>query len=253
MNDPSAFTAGRVPSADIAVPEHQRVVAFYGKVLATGERPLWRDDLINSAGQPIIGIGARTEEYSALPLQWMPHIQVADVATSVERALEAGGIELMHGKDAGGKSLWAALRDPGGAAFGIIPADASHEAGADTGRIALCEIATRDVRLLAEFYRTVIGWSIRDSADGSLLECRSASGEGSPIARIRSAEGAWGAVPAVWLLHLPVGDLEASKRAARDADGAVYLDFESSGGVPGGTVLQDPVGASVVICSVTGH
>ena len=69
-----------VHSADIAVPEHERELRFYASVLTTGDAPLWRaESLMNNLGMPVIGLGAQSPEYSSLPLQWMPHIQVADV------------------------------------------------------------------------------------------------------------------------------------------------------------------------------
>ena len=86
MSDSLVPRVGGILSADIAVPEHEREVRFYSRVLSTGENPLWREDLMNNLGMPIIGLGARIPEYAHLPLQWMPHIQVADVAASVERA-----------------------------------------------------------------------------------------------------------------------------------------------------------------------
>lgn len=75
MNDKFAPQVGATFSADIAVPEHPREVHFYSRVLTTGEKPLWREDLMNNLGLPIIGLGERTAEYADLPLQWMPHIQ----------------------------------------------------------------------------------------------------------------------------------------------------------------------------------
>jgi predicted enzyme related to lactoylglutathione lyase len=133
MSDPFAPRVGGVLSADIAVPEHEREVRFYSRVLSTGESPLWREDLMNNLGMPIIGLGARSPEHEMLPLQWMPHIQVADVATSVGRALRLGGSELMHGKDNDGKSQWAVLLDPNAAAFGIIPVVSAEELPASDG------------------------------------------------------------------------------------------------------------------------
>jgi predicted enzyme related to lactoylglutathione lyase len=121
MADPFVRRVGGVLSADIAVPEHEHVVRFYTRVLTTGEDPLWRKDLLNNHGMPVIGVGPRSAEYAHLPLQWMPHIQVADVSTSVNRALDLNGGELLHAKAADGKSQWAVLLDPNGAAFGIIP------------------------------------------------------------------------------------------------------------------------------------
>ena len=87
MRKPSVHAVGGVVSADIAVPDHERELDFYSKVLTTGDRPLWRDDLTNNLGTPIIGLGVRTPEYDTLPLQWMPHFQVADVAVSAPSRL----------------------------------------------------------------------------------------------------------------------------------------------------------------------
>ena len=113
MSDLFVPRVGAVFSADIAVPEHEREMRFYSRVLSTGTNPLWRaEDLMNNLGIPIIGLGSRSAEYAHLPLQWMPHIQVADVAASVPRALALGGSVLMHAEADDGTSQWAVLRDP---------------------------------------------------------------------------------------------------------------------------------------------
>ncbi|MEX0601308.1 MAG: VOC family protein [Rhodothermales bacterium] len=120
---------------------------------------------------PIIGVGARSSEYAHLPLQWMPHVQVTDVAVSVERALDLGGSELMHSKNDGGESQWAVLLDPNGAAFGIIPvvpaeaippADgyASNDASARVGRVAWINLTVSNASATRDFYRQVVGWSV---------------------------------------------------------------------------------------------
>ncbi len=49
---------------------------------------------MNNLGLPIIGLGETNEDYANLPLQWMPHIQVDDVAASVECALGLDANEL---------------------------------------------------------------------------------------------------------------------------------------------------------------
>jgi len=48
MRNPFAAGVGGVLSADIAVPDHERELGFYAKVLTTGRAPLWRDDLTNN-------------------------------------------------------------------------------------------------------------------------------------------------------------------------------------------------------------
>ena len=47
MSDPFVPRVGGILSADIAVPEHEREVRFYSRVLSTGENPLSREDLMN--------------------------------------------------------------------------------------------------------------------------------------------------------------------------------------------------------------
>jgi len=187
MSKPFVPGVGAILSADIAVPEHERQVRFYSRVLTTGENPLWRgEDLVNNLGVPIIGLGARSAEYNHLPLQWMPHIQVADVAASVQRALDLGGSVLMHAKDDDGTSQWAVLLDPNGAAFGIIPVvpaeaipsaeeDAPSGGRGSVGRIGWLDLTVPDAPEVRDFYRQVVGWSV-EPAHCSSVTSTSAAG-----------------------------------------------------------------------------
>ena len=68
MSDPLVPRVGGVLSADIAVPEHEREMRFYSRVLSTGGNPLWREDLMNNLGLPIIGIwGGRMRQRACRP------------------------------------------------------------------------------------------------------------------------------------------------------------------------------------------
>ena len=68
MSDPFVPRVGGILSGDIAVLEHERETRFYSSVLSTGEHPLWREDLMNNLGMPIIGLDERSTEYEILPL-----------------------------------------------------------------------------------------------------------------------------------------------------------------------------------------
>ncbi|RMH25324.1 MAG: hypothetical protein D6693_08980 [Planctomycetota bacterium] len=243
MRGPFFIGIGGVLSADIAAPDHEREREFYAKVLTTGPEPLWRDDLTNCMGTPVIGLGARTPEYESLPLQWMPHVQVSDVATSAGRAVDLGGRELMHGKGDDGRSLWAVLADPAGAAFGVIPVAAgeSQDAGPPmkTGRIAWLSLEVADVPAVYEFYERVVGWSAAPaSADGGRELRRH---DGVAVGEIRPQRGGSDVIPSVWLLHLPVGDLEASLRRVRAGGGEVVREAAE------GAVIRDPVGVCIAL------
>jgi predicted enzyme related to lactoylglutathione lyase len=240
MSAPFVPRVGGVLSADIAVPEHEQEVRFYAEVLGTGPEPLWREDLMNNLGMPVIGLGVRGPEFEDLPLQWMPHIQVADVAASVERAIELGGNALMHGRDDDGSSQWAVLLDPDGAAFGVIPvvpAEMLPPAGDATrraGRIARLDLTVSDAAKAQDFYTQVIGWSMPEV-------------DGETAAAIHSAEEGGGKLPPIWLIALPVGDLEESLRRVRDGGGEVLHAVRGADGASARAVIRDPVGACIAL------
>ena len=261
MINPLVPRVGGVLSADIAVPEHEREMRFYSRVLGTGENPLWREDLMNNLGIPIIGLGARTPEHARLPLQWMPHIQVADVAASAGRAVELGGSELMHGKDDDGASQWAVLLDPNGAAFGIVPvvpADAippmdvgSPDVGGRVGHIAWLDLTVQDASATRDFYREVVGWRAQDAeitdAAGRYADYNMLGDDGKPAAGVCHARGVNQGLPPVWMIYLPVGDLAESLRRVREEGGEVINVSRGSDGEDAIAVVKDPVGASLAL------
>ena len=253
MNDPLVPRVGGILSADIAVPEHEREVRFYSRVLTTGENPLWREDLMNNLGTPIIGLGPRSAEYSHLPLQWMPHIQVAEVAASVKRALDLGGSELMRD----GNNQWAVLLDPNGTAFGIVPvvpAEAVPSADGDAtrvGRISWLDLTVSDASATRDFYRQVIDWSVQDveMEDGSdrYADYKMFGDDGNPAAGVRHARGVNLGLPPMWMIHLPVGDLAESVRRVREEGGKIMKTTRGNAEEDACAVVQDLVGACLAL------
>jgi predicted enzyme related to lactoylglutathione lyase len=245
MRSPFFHGVGGVLSADIAVPEHERELGFYSKVLTTGAAPLWRDDLTNNQGMPVIGLGARSPENDALPLQWMPHFQVSDVAASAARALELGGQELMHAKGDDGQSQWAVLVDPTGAAFGAIPVVVDESNGASRvdgiGCISWLSLVVSDVSSTCEFYERVVGWSAASAAiDGSREMLRP---DGVAAAEIRPVNDDSEGIPSVWLLSLPVDDFAESLGRVREGGGEIVREVTGARHA----VIRDPVGVYVAL------
>jgi predicted enzyme related to lactoylglutathione lyase len=263
MSDPFSPRVGAVFSADIAVPEHERELRFYSRVLSTGKNPLWREeDLMNNLGIPIIGLGARSAEHAHLPLQWMPHMQVADVAASVERALALGGSVLMHAKADDGASQWAVLLDPNGAAFGIIPvvpaeaihpdaSSASHDAATPVGRISWLDLTVSNASATRDFYREVIGWAVQnvEMEDGGerYADYTMLGDDGNPAAGVCHARGANVGLPPVWMLYLPVGDLAESLRRVQEEGGKIVTAAQGEDGEYVYAAVQDPVGAYLAL------
>jgi predicted enzyme related to lactoylglutathione lyase len=245
MRSPFFHGVGGVLSADIAVPDHERELDFYSKVLTTGPAPLWRDDLTNNQGTPVIGLGARSPEYETLPLQWMPHIQVSDVAASAARTLELGGQELMHARGDDGQCQWAVLVDPTGAAFGVIPVvvDESNTASHldRIGRISWLSLVVSDVASMCKFYEQVVGWSAASAAIGGRREMRRP--DGVAAAEICPMNDANEGIPSVWLLSLPVDDFAESLARVREGGGEIVGEATGAGHA----VIRDPVGVYIAL------
>ena len=254
MRNPFVYRAGGVLSADIAVPEHDREVKFYTQILTTGDAPLWRDDLTNNLGAPVIGLGVRTPEYETLPLQWMPHFQVTDVAASAKCAVDMGGTELMHAKSDDGPSQWAVLVDPDGAAFGVIPvvpeATDNDQQNKPLGCIAWLSLTVPDAQTSRDFYQRVLGWSgkpIEPGGEGQVARFEMQIDDETAAAEISQAQSPSQSqddgIPAVWLIHLPVDDFAESLRLVRELDGQVVKECTDSKFA----VIRDPVGSYLAL------
>lgn len=243
---------GGVISADIAVPEHPRELDFYSSILTTGDAPLWREDLMNNMGTPVIGLGPRTPEYESLPLQWMPHFQVADIAASVASALEMGGKVLLQSGPDDRQCQWAVLTDPDGAAFGMIPVvpegpDPASQAQ-PIGCIGWLSLTTADARASTDFYQRVVGWNVvgwnvtsnqTTDREGHPASFEMLTDDGTAAAEINQHQG----LPSVWLIHLPVDDLAESLRRVREGGGEVVKEYAEAGYA----VVRDPVGVFLAL------
>ncbi|MEM1402595.1 MAG: VOC family protein [Pseudomonadota bacterium] len=239
MSSPFFFGVGGVVSADIAVPNHPAQLAFYAQVLTSGATPHWREDLLNAQETPIIGLGERSAEWEMLPLQWMPHIQVEDVAKSVTQAIERGGVELIHGRDENGHSIWAGISDPQGAAFGIIPVieanTEGYEQSTGTGHIAELSLISSASDELAEFYAAVVGWDARIHGKGAQIQLLS---DGAWAASIEVARTPDETRPRVWILWLTVDDLQEGLERLEKSGGSVV---DGSADL-GRALVKDPQG-----------
>jgi predicted enzyme related to lactoylglutathione lyase len=263
MNEKFAPRIGAVFSADIAVPDHERVVHFYARVLVTGEEPLWQEEgLLNNLGMPVIGIGRREAGFADLPLQWMPHIQVADIVASVKAAEDLGGSVIMHGKDEEGNSQWAVLGDPNGAAFGIIPLIPAEavaqmtgatpiDEGAPVGHIAWLDLTVPNAGEICDFYKRVVGWQSDEvplqDGDQAYADFLLIDGNGAPSAGVCHARGQNLGLPPVWMLYLPVGDIEESLRRAEAEGGKVVKLVRNDAGEPVYAAVTDPVGVAFAV------
>lgn len=256
VQQPFSSGVGHVLSADIAVPDHDRELEFYAAILTTGETPFWRQDLMNNMGTPVIGLGVRTPEYSELPLHWMPHFQVADIATSMACAVKLGGKELLRSKADDVSCQWGVATDPFGAAFGVVPvaADDSDCAGQNmqSGRICGLTMIVADAAASSDFYQNVVGWGSRPlqplNGTGRLEGFEMLRDNGTQAAEIFHSEKVFKDVPAAWLIHLPVADLAESLRRIENRGGEVIQKYSAARKLHTDyAIVKDPVGVYLVL------
>lgn len=247
---------GAVLSGDIAVPEAERVRQFYSRVMGTGASPFWQPDLLNNLGLPILGIGAREGAYADLPIQWMPHIQVQDVDASVSTALKLGGSLIMDAKDESGTATWAVLMDPQGAAFGIMAVSMVKAFQGDNpplvteepvGKIAWLDLTVADAAAALDFYTQVVGWTAEEFPmeyeGGAYFDYGVNDVTGDTAAGICWARGGNATQPPVWMIYVPVGDIEESLRIVAELGGEVLRRQEGEDGAVFFAIVRDPVGA----------
>lgn len=168
----------------------------------------------------------------------------------------------MHSRDDAGRSQWAVLLDPNGAAFGVIPVGPMEmipgglaKSGPDrpTGRIAWLDLTVPDAPATRDFYEAVIGWrgeevAMRDG-DESYADYAVLGGAGSATAGICHARGVNAGLPAVWLIYLPVADLEESLHRVEEEGGSVLRVVHGSDGKARYGVVSDPVGACFALAA----
>ena len=158
----------------------------------------------------------------------------------------------MHQKDEGGYSQWAVLLDPNGAAFGIIPVVAAQKSVQEgissdvVGRISWLDLTVSDASVTRDFYQEVVGWSVQEvemEDDGEQYpDYALCTSDGTAVAGVCHARGVNQAVPPVWLICLPVGDLAESLDRAQEEGGEVVVARKGTRGEYDYAVIRDPVG-----------
>jgi predicted enzyme related to lactoylglutathione lyase len=72
-------------------------------------------------------------------------------------------------------------------------------------------------------------------------------GDGTPAAGICHARGTNLGLPPVWMIYLPVGDLDESLRRVSEHGGEVIKAVRGSDGEYAYAAIQDPVGARLAL------
>jgi len=104
---------------------------------------------------------------------------------------------------------------------------------------------------MRDFYTSVVGWTAhdveREGGEGSRVDYALRTPGGTEVSGIVQALGTHEALPPVWLIHLPVGDLAHSLERTVEGGGEVVHERRGPDIEPAYAVIRDPVGAHLAL------
>jgi predicted enzyme related to lactoylglutathione lyase len=163
MSEPSEYSPGEFCWVELAVPDTDAAVAFYGELLGWHRERYDPDSegywYFTSRGRRVAGLESIRME-GQVPA-WLGYVRVDDAAETAAKVGEAGGT-VLDGPLAvpGDAGALAVCRDPEGAVFALwqpgtlIGAELVNEVGTWTWN----NLMTRDLNRARDFYGKVFGW-----------------------------------------------------------------------------------------------
>ncbi|MEV5410136.1 VOC family protein [Thermopolyspora sp. NPDC052614] len=253
MPERTRYNPGVPCWADIATPDLDAAIGFYGGLFGWEMRPVERIPgyvIAQVGGRPVAGLG-RTAA-SERPW-WSSHFAVPDVSVCVAVA-EAAGARVLDGpRRVPSLGRTAVLRDPAGAAFALWQDGGFPGAGLIDEPGAFCwhELAVRDVDVVSGFYQEIFGWEGRTTlfADDSVYTEFMLGGE--VVAGMVQMNDEWPPeIPAHWMVYFAVADCDASAALVEELGGVVSIPpFDGQSGRI--AVADDPQGAVFSIIQLT--
>ncbi|HRK05216.1 MAG TPA: VOC family protein [Chlorobiota bacterium] len=108
------------------------------------------------------------------------------------------------------------------------------------------DLTVQDAAALTGFYENVVGWKAAEHPVGDYSDYDMKDAKGEVVAGICYARGTNANVPNVWLIYIPVDDVDAAANAALAAGGKV-IDGPRRMGSGQFAVIEDPQGAKFAV------
>ena len=247
---PGRYLPGKFIWFDLATEDPAGARAFYGAVFGWkfrdgGGGPEGYALIENGVHGKVGGIFRHMRPAGAkVGARWLSVIAVRDPARAASLARERGGSVLLAPKSVPGRGTHAVLRDPEGAAFGVLAAEGGDppDTPVADGEVFWLDLFARDPAKAAAFYAELAGFDVDVGEVGgrerTLLSTGGIARAG--ITPLRSADDRSG-----WLPYILVEDVPATLARARRAGGRVLLEPRAH--VLGGNlaIIADPSGGAV--------
>lgn len=113
--------------------------------------------------------------------------------------------------------------------------------------IAWADLTVADASVVRAFYEAVVGWVATPVGMDGYDDWAMGPPGAAPVAGVCHARGANAALPPVWLIYVPVADLDAALAACTALGGAVLEGPRSLGAYGRFAAIRDPAGASLAL------
>lgn len=246
MPERSRYNPGTPCWVDIATPDLDGAIGFYGELFGWEMRPAAQVPgyvIAEVRGRAVAGLNRAAGV--ARPW-WCGHIAVADIGIAVVNA-EAAGAEVLDGpRRVPSLGRTALLSDPAGAAFGMWQAGGFHGAGLvdEPGAFCWSELAVPDADAAAAFYQEVFGWAGRSSliAEDTAVYTEFLLGDEVVAGMVQMTDEWPPEIPAHWMVYFAVDDCDEAAEIVEDLGGTVSIPpFDGQSGRI--AVADDPQGA----------
>ena len=184
----------------------------------------------------------------AAPDAWTTYVHVADIESTLARALEHGGAVAAPAMQVGDVGTMAVIVDPTGATIGLwMPNQFPGFALADeSGAPGWFELHTNDYDRSVAFYRDVFDWDIQSMSDTPEFRYATAKRDGEDVVGIYDAAAALGGDSSRWFVYYGVDDADAAVARA-EALGATVLGAAQDSPYGRLATLADPTGARFMV------
>jgi uncharacterized protein len=237
--------------AELAAADLPHARAFYSELFG------WRFGE-SLGGVELASLGARrvaglrelspAMKWASVPAHWAVYVRTENMEAAIGRVIDAGGHVFTSADEQKGLAKTAAIRDRGGAFFGLYEARGSggFDAKNEPGMFAWAELYTARPDDARVFYERVFGWTAEPHA-GAMYPMWMLKRRDEAVGSIMQSQPEWGEVPEHWQIYFKVIDCDRSIERAQKLGASVLVPPITISNGGRFATLADTQGASFAI------
>ena len=249
ISDSGRWINGKVVWHDLVTPDLEGAKSFYGGLFGWSfEDASENYTLVKNDGRLIGGMALlKSSVYSSY---WVPLVSVRDVDQAVEATTSAGGERLVTSFNVPGRGRVGVLKDPRGAAFGVVKTTQGDPVDRVPGPNDWMwnEVWTDDVAASGSFYQENFGYDLKEETVVGVKHTLLTTGIVPRVGVVKKSDPK---IANTWVAYVRVADIEATLSKARSLGATVLLAPTAEVRNGNVAILADPHGAGFVVQEVS--